>query len=404
MILGNEYLILEPMLTKKTVRDIDVQGKTVIVRTMLNVPIEEGVISDKKRLKAALPTLNYLLARDAALVLISHHSHEGQSLASVAPVLAELLGKPVNFVPDCLGEATDAAVKTLKAGEVVMLENLRFHPEEEANEDGFARQLASYGQIYVNDDFTTCHREHASMVGIPKYIPAVAGLGVEMEVNTITKALENPARPLVAVAGGAKISTKIPIVSFLLGKVDALFIGGAMANTFLAAGGHPVGKSLVEDDQFEAAKKIVDEIKAQNKKLLLPIDVVVTTDLKTRENIRTLPVSEVGEADYIADLGPESTKQLNTVLDPKGTVIWNGPIGIAEEAEFDDGTMAVAEEIIASGAYSIVGGGDTADYVDNAGLADKFGFVSTGGGASLELMSGKSLPAVEVLLDKDNQT
>jgi phosphoglycerate kinase len=385
---------------KKTVRDVDVNGKTVLVRAMLNVPIENGEVGDKMRLKAALPTLQFLLEHGAALVLMSHHSHEGQSLAPVAPVLSDLLGTPIQFVPDCIGEQATAAVKQLQPGQIIMLENLRFHPEEEANDDGFARQLASYGQVYVNDDFTTCHREHASLVSVPKYLPAVAGLEVELEVDTITSALQNPKRPMVAVTAGAKISTKIPIMSFLLDTVDALFVGGAMANTFLAAQGKGVGKSLSEQDQIETAKQILSSAAKQNKTVLLPVDVVVTKDIKSAADVRTVRVDEVAADDIIADLGPQSVNQLSSIIKSEGSVIWNGPVGIAEQPVFAAGTKSVAEAIIASGAFSLIGGGDTADYVDGAGLADKFSFVSTGGGASLELMAGKPLPGVEALLDK----
>jgi len=388
------------MFTKKTVHDIDVKNKTIVLRAMLNVPIKDGKVGDKMRLKAALPTINYLISQGAKIILISHHSHEGQSLEPMAGALSELVGRPVAFASDCIGEVALAAVKALPSGGLLMLENLRFHPEEEANDEEFARTLASYGDIYVNDDFTTCHRSHASLVGIPKFIPAVAGLEVEEEVNTITSSIDNPKRPLVAIAGGAKISTKVPIISFLLDKVDVLFVGGAMANTFLLAKGLEVGNSLVELDQVETAKQIIKSAEEKGKTLLLPIDVVVTTDVKEALNVRVMLVGDVGIDDIIADLGPMSVLQLNEVIKPEGSVIWNGPIGIAEQKEFANGTEMVAEEIISSGAFSIVGGGDTADYVDGAGLADKFGFVSTGGGASLELMSGNTLPGIAALLDK----
>lgn len=388
------------MFTKKTVHDIDVKNKTIVLRAMLNVPIKDGKVGDKMRLKAALPTINYLISQGAKIVMISHHSHEGQSLEPVAGALSELVGRPVAFASDCIGEVALAAVKALPSGGLLMLENLRFHPEEEANDEEFARTLASYGDIYVNDDFTTCHRSHASLVGIPKFIPAVAGLEVEEEVNTITSSIDNPKRPLVAIAGGAKISTKVPIISFLLDKVDVLFVGGAMANTFLLAKGLEVGNSLVELDQVETAKQIIKSAEEKGKTLLLPIDVVVTTDVKEALNVRVMLAGDVGIDDIIADLGPMSVLQLNEVIKPEGSVIWNGPIGIAEQKEFANGTEMVAEEIISSGAFSIVGGGDTADYVDGAGLADKFGFVSTGGGASLELMSGNTLPGIAALLDK----
>jgi len=388
------------MFTKKTVHDIDVKNKTIVLRAMLNVPIKDGKVGDKMRLKAALPTINYLISQGAKIILISHHSHEGQSLEPMAGALSELVGRPVAFASDCIGEVALAAVKALPSGGLLMLENLRFHPEEEANDEEFARTLASYGDIYVNDDFTTCHRSHASLVGIPKFIPAVAGLEVEEEVNTITSSIDNPKRPLVAIAGGAKISTKVPIISFLLDKVDVLFVGGAMANTFLLAKGLEVGNSLVELDQVETAKQIIKSAEEKGKTLLLPIDVVVTTDVKEALNVRVVLAGDVGIDDIIADLGPMSVLQLNEAIKPEGSVIWNGPIGIAEQKEFANGTEMVAEEIISSGAFSIVGGGDTADYLDGAGLANKFGFVSTGGGASLELMSGNTLPGIAALLDK----
>ena len=394
------WFILTLMFTKKTVRDIEVRGKTVRLRTMLNVPIKDGVVGDAMRLQAGAPTIKYLLDNGAAVVLISHHSDEAQSFAPIVPVLSKILDKKIEFAHDCLGQKTEDAVKSLKPGDLLMLENLRFHPEEKNNGDAFAKKLASYGQVFVNDDFTDCHREHASMVGIPKYLPAVAGLNVEKEVTTITDALDKPKRPLVAVAAGAKISTKIPIVSFLIKKVDALFIGGAMANTFLAALGKPIGKSLSETDMIDTAKKIMREAAAAHKTLLLPIDVVVTTDLATHAGLRTVGVDEVGDQDIIADIGPKSTDQLKTIISPRGSVIWNGPVGIAEDPVFATGTAAVAKDIVDSGAFSIVGGGDTADYVDGAGLSGKFSFVSTGGGASMELMSGNKLPGVEALLDR----
>lgn len=383
---------------KQTVKDIDVKNKRVLVRAMLNAPIKNGKVSDTMRLQAAKPTIDYLLDQGAKIILVSHHSHEGQSLEPVADALGDILHHPVKFMHDALD--AEQAVKSLKPLDILILENLRFHPEEEANNDGFAKKLAQYADVFVEDDFTTCHRKHASIVGIPKYVPAVAGINVEKEVVTITQALSNPARPLVAVTGGAKVSTKVPILSFLLKQVDSVFIGGAMANTFLLAQGKPVGKSLVEPDQVELAKKILKDAAASNKQILLPIDVVVAHELDPPKNVHTINVNEVGEDDIIADLGPKTVDQLDAVLGSKGTIIWNGPVGIFETPEFAGGTTTVASKIINSGAYSVVGGGDTCDFVDDAGLFDKFGFVSTGGGASLELMSGNSLVGVEALLDK----
>lgn len=387
------------MFSKKTVRDVDVASKTVLVRTMLNVPIKDSRVTDKTRLAAAKETIDYLLERQTSLVLISHHSDEKQSLAPVAPALGEVLGKPVKFVDDCVGVEVVQAVESLQPGDILMLENLRFHPEEKANDPEFAKTLAGYGQLFVEDDFTTCHREHASIVGIPKYLEAVAGLALEREVETITQILEKPKRPVTAVLGGAKISTKIPILSFLIDRVDAVFVGGAMANTFLLAQGANIGKSLVEPDQVDLAKKIVAKASEQSKKLLLPIDVVVTDSVENPTDVRTVMANEVSGDDIIVDLGPKTVAQLDGVIDPAGSVIWNGPVGIFETPAFAKGTKAVADSIIASGAYALVGGGDTLSYVDAAQLHDKFSFVSTGGGASMDLLSGKQLPGVEALSD-----
>jgi phosphoglycerate kinase len=388
------------LLHKKTVRDIEIRGKRVLVRTMLNVPIEDGKVDDLRRLKAAKPTLDYLLEKGASLILISHHSNEKQSLKPVTEALSKVMDHEVIFVKDSIGEAAKKAASNLKPGQILMLENLRFHPEEENNNKDFARKLASYADVYVNDDFTATHRKHASIVGVPKLIPAVAGLQVEKEVNTILSTLIHPKRPFVAVVGGAKISTKIPILKTLLDNVDVLFVGGAMANTFFLAQKIEIGKSVAEPDQVSNAHNILTMATATHKKVLLPLDVVVTTNIEKASNVRTIEVGEVGKNDIIADIGPQSVIGLERLISPKGTVIWNGPVGISEETAFAKGTHGVAEAIIESGAISLVGGGDTADYIDGAGLSDKFSFVSTGGGASLELLSGNKLPGVEALQDK----
>lgn len=388
------------MFKKKTIRDVDVSGKRVLVRAPLNVPIKDGKVVDEMRVKAVVPTLKYLLDQNASLVLISHHSTDGTSLEPVALVLSKLLGLDVKFLADCLDDGCKDGIQQMKSGDVAILENLRFHPEEEANEDGFAKSLAELGEVYVDDDFTVMHRKHASVVGVPKYLPAVAGFLVEKEVKTITEALENPTRPLLAVVGGAKISTKIPLLNNLLPKVDAVLIGGAMANTFLASQGKPIGKSLQEADQMDLARTISQQAIEQNIELFLPVDVVVTTDPETASDVRTLGVDEVGGPDIIADVGPATVSQLKDVLSKKGTVLWNGPLGITETDAFRGGSELLAEAVINSGAYSLIGGGDTAAFVDSAGLMDKFGFVSTGGGASLELMSSNPLPGLEALQNK----
>lgn len=388
------------MFNKKTVEDVDLTGKRVIVRAMLNVPIKDNKVVDDIRLQSAKPTIKYLIDNGASVVLISHHSDEKQTLAPVAPALSEILSLPVKFVSESIGENVATALGQLQPGEILMLENLRFHPEEKANDQQFAKTLASYGDIFVNDDFTTSHREHASMVGIAKFIPAVAGLSIENEVKTISAVIENPKRPLVAVVGGAKISTKIPILSFLIDKVDAVLVVGAMANTFLLALGKKTGKSLVEQDQVELASKTLENAKSQGKKILLPLDVVVAKQLDPPENIRTISVDEIEDDDIIADLGPTSINQLDQVITPDGSVIWNGPAGIFETSEFAGGTKILADKIINSRAYSLVGGGDTLSFIDQEHLQDEFGFVSTGGGASMDLLSGKNLIGIEALEDK----
>lgn len=385
---------------KKTIRDIAVKNKTVLVRASLNVPIEGGKVVDDLRLKAVIPTLQFLIDQGAKLVLISHHSTEGQSLAPVVPMLSKLLNREVRFMPDCIGPDTEPAVKSLLPSGVLMLENLRFHKEEEANDPIFAQQLAAMGELYVDDDFTTTHREHASIVGITKLLPSVAGFQIEKEVDTITRAMENPKQPLLAIVGGTKVSTKIDFINNFLGKAQALFIGGAMANTFLAANGVGVGKSIFEKSEIQTANDIQQTAKEKNVTLFLPLDVVVTDNIDEASGVRSCDVGDVGPNEIIADLGPRSVEQVQAVLDQKGTVIWNGPLGITEKPVFAGSSIDLARRIIASGADSIVGGGDTAAFVDGQDLHDKFGFVSTGGGASLELMSGKKLPGVECLLDK----
>ncbi len=380
----------------KTLQDLHVKHKTVLLRASLNVPIEDGKVDDDLRLKAAVPTIKYLLEHDAKVVLMSHHSHEGQSLAPVAQALAALLNQPVTFVPDCVGPTVIETIQSAPNGSVVMLENLRFHPEEEANDEGFAHLLASLGDVYVDDDFTTMHRAHASMVGIPKILPSAAGLQVLLEVETITKAMENPKRPVLAVIGGAKIATKIDVIHNLLAKVDHLLIGGEMANTFLASLGTPIGKSLYEPAEKQVAQNVLDTADSHGMNIILPTDVVVSKTIDETGEAKMVAVTAVTKDDYIVDLGPETIDTALATIDG-GTVIWNGPLGITEVEQFSMGSKRLAEGIFASGAFSIIGGGDTADYVDGMGWHDKFSFVSTGGGASLELMAGKPMPGLEAL-------
>jgi phosphoglycerate kinase len=393
-------------MNKQTVRDIDVQGKRILVRVDYNVPVKNGVVGDTARIRASFETLNYLLERGCSLVLISHLGEPkgardaAFSLAPVAVKAAELLGKPIEFVPDCIGPEVAAKVAALQPGQIVLLENLRFHQEELDNDPEFAKQLAAWGEIFVNDAFAVEHRKQASVVGIPKYLPAVAGFLVEKEVDTVTEALNDPKRPLVAIIGGSKVSTKIEILNNLLPKVDALFVGGAMANTFLSAEGLPVGKSLYEPDYVDTAKKLIEQARDKDIDLMIPHQLVVSKSFEKAENVRTVKAADVADDDFIMDLGPEFAEALSDELAHGGTVIWNGPVGLFEIKEFGKGSLEVAKAVADSSAKSIIGGGDTAAFVEEAGMHDKFGWVSTGGGASLELMSGKTLPGVEALRDK----
>lgn len=367
-----------------------------------NVPLSGGVVGDELRIKASLETLNYLLDYGAALVLISHLGRpEGRvdlafSLRPVAAKLAEMLQKPVEFLPACVGSDVRNYVESMQPGQVVLLENLRFHPEEEENEVGFASSLAKHGQIFVQDGFGVVHRGHASTTGIPNYLPSVAGLLVEKEVNFITDATDNPKRPLVAVVGGAKVSDKIEVLDKLMASADTLIIGGAMANTFLAAQGVNVGKSIYEPDQVEAAKNILAGAKIP---VILPHDAVVAEAASATSSASRVELNEVGDSDMILDVGSASVAAYKSAISSAGTVLWNGPIGYSEFEQFASASKQLAQMIIESQATSIIGGGDTAAFVDAHGWHDKFTWVSTGGGASLDLIAGKPLPGIEALLD-----
>jgi phosphoglycerate kinase len=392
---------------KQTVRDIDLKGKRVLVRVALNVPIKDNRVVDAFRIEASLPTLKYLLEQDAALLLISHHSHESTSLAPVAPVLEELLGRPVRFVTDVLSDEAKTVAAEAKPGSVVLFENLRFHPEEEANDPAFARALAALGEVYVDDDFTVMHREHASVVGLPRLLPAVAGLLVEKEVDYIGTALETPNRPLVAIIGGAKVSSKIAVLENLVPKVDVLILGGAMANTFFLAQGKAVGKSLAESDQVETAKRLMELARVEDTELIMPDEVVVSRSLEGPKDVHRAKAGEIKDDEYVVDVTPALAQKLSDAVyefldfDHKCTVIWNGPLGLTEVPEFAEGSLAMAGAVVGlPGETSIIGGGDTAAFIDAAGRHDQFTWVSTGGGASLELMAGKRLPGIEALLDK----
>ena len=391
------------MFRKKTVRDVDVAGKKVLVRVDFNVPLKDGRVADDTRIRAAIPTIEYLLQQGAAVVLMSHLGRpKGKrvpdlSLRPVAAHLAELLGLPVAFAEDCVGEAAQQAKAALQPGQVLLLENTRFHPEEKKNDPDFARQLAEGCDLFVNDAFGSAHRAHASTVGVAHYLPAVAGFLMEKELRYLGEALENPERPFVAILGGAKISDKIGVIRNLLGKTDAILIGGGMANTFFAAQGYRMGDSLVEADAVETAKALLDEA---GEKLRLPVDVVIADAFAADAQRRVVPVDDIPDGWRALDIGPQTVAAFGEVIRTARTVVWNGPMGVFELPPFAEGTFGIAKAVAASGAVSIVGGGDSVAAIHQSGLADKITHLSTGGGASLEMLEGKVLPGVAALEDK----
>jgi phosphoglycerate kinase len=387
---------------KLSIRDLDLNGKRVFMRVDFNVPLAPGgqEITSDKRIKAALPTIQYALDHGAGLVLASHLGrpkgkvNPEMSLKPVAVRLSELLGKPVAFAPDCVGAAVEAMLP--KPGEVLLLENLRYHPEEEKNDAGFSAQLAKLGDVYVNDAFGTAHRAHASTVGVIEFLkPAAAGLLMEKELTYLEKCTQNPAHPCVGILGGAKVSDKIEVIENLLKFADRLLIGGAMAYTFLKAQGKPTGKSLVEADKVELAKSLLDKF---GDKLMLPVDHIVAAEFA--ENAPNEAVDEIPDGMMGMDIGPKTAAAFGAVLRSAKTIIWNGPMGVFEKKPFDKGTIAVGLAVAESGALSVVGGGDSEKAVKSAGVADKISHISTGGGASLEYLSGLVLPGVAALTDK----
>ncbi len=390
---------------KQTIRDVDVRGKRVLVRVDFNVPLEGGRILDDLRIRAALPTIQYLREHGARLVLCSHLGRpkgrvdESLRLAPVAARLGELLGAPVATTRDCVGAEAEAAARALGDGDVLLLENLRFHAEEEANDAAFARELASLADVYVNDAFGTAHRAHASTEGVTHYLPAVAGFLLEKEIDYLARVVAEPQRPLGAIIGGAKVSDKIAVLRNLLSKTDVLVIGGGMANTFLKATGLAVGDSLVEDDQLETARAIMSEAEQRGLRLLLPSDVVIADRFAADARSRTVEVDQVPDGWRILDVGPRSVAAYAEALRPCKTVVWNGPLGVTEMAAFAKGSEALARALAEMDAVTIVGGGETAALVEESGLADKFDHISTGGGAFLEFLEGRELPGVAALLD-----
>jgi phosphoglycerate kinase len=392
---------------KKTVQHLDCAGKRVLMRVDFNVPTAGGEVTDDTRIVAAMPTLRYLLQKGARVVLMSHLGRPKggpdpkYSLKPVKTRLERLLRQDVAWADDCIGPAAEAASRALKDGQVLLLENLRFHPEEEKNDAAFAQALAKLGDCYVNDAFGTAHRAHASTEGVTKFLrPAVGGFLMQKELDYLGKALDQPARPFVAVLGGAKISGKIDVITSLLGKVDRLLIGGAMMFTFEKALGHPVGRSLVEDDRLEMAREVLAQAKAKGIEIVLPVDCIASTAPDGTAPGTAKPISAIGVDEMGVDIGPESVKLFADKLRDAKTVVWNGPMGIFEVEAFAAGTLGVAREIAGlkeRGAVTVVGGGDSVAAVQQSGLAERFSHLSTGGGASLEFLEGKVLPGVAAL-------
>ena len=393
-------------MNKKTVKDIDVKGKKVFVRCDFNVPLDEnGNITDNRRIVSALETIKYLMENNARIILCSHLGRpKGEfkkefSLKPVADELTKLLGKEVKLADDVIGENVEQLINQMKDGDVILLENVRFYAEEEKNDPEFAKKLASLAEIYVNDAFGTTHRAHASTAGIAAYLPAVSFL-IEKEINFMGNALENPKRPFVAILGGAKVSDKIGVIDALLEKVDTLIIGGGMAYTFFKAQGYGVGNSLCENDKLELAKNLMEKAKQKGVKLLLPIDTVIGKEFKKDTESKVVSWTEIPDDWEGFDIGPETIKLFAEEVKKAKTVVWNGPLGLFEFDQFAVGTNEIAKVMAESDAITIIGGGDSAAAVEKAGLSNKMSHVSTGGGASLQFLEGKSLPGIECLQDK----
>ena len=393
---------------KKTLEDMDVEGKRVLVRVDFNVPlnVNTGAISDDSRIRASLPTIKYLVDRKAKVIICSHLGRpegkvvESLRMAPAAQSLSQLMGLPVSTASDCIGPEAESKVRKLQEGDILVLENLRFRPEEEANDPDFARKLARLADIYVDDAFSTAHRVHASIVGVAKYLPAVAGFLMRKELNVMESLLHNPERPWACLIGGAKVSDKIKLLQNMLKKVDMLLVGGGMAATFLKAQGYEVGYSLAEDDKLDLAKELLQEAKEWKVPLLLPVDAVVAGEIKAEASTKVVPITSIPAGGHIVDIGPKSIALFHNELRKCRTIMWNGPMGIYEMPRFAQGTRSIASLLSALDATTIIGGGSSAEVVEEMGLTDKMTHVSTGGGASLKFLEGVALPGVDVLLDR----
>ncbi len=392
---------------KKTIEDVDVSGKKVLVRCDFNVPLKDGVITDENRIIGALPTIRYLIEHNAKLILCSHMGRpKGEfnmkySLAPVAKRLSEHLGKPVVLAADVIGPDAKAKAAALKEGDVLLLENVRFHAEEEKNDPAFAKELASMAEIFVNDAFGTAHRAHASTAGVADYLPAVCGYLIQKEISIMGKALADPARPFVAILGGAKVSDKIGVINNLIDKVDTLIIGGGMAYTFFRAIGSSIGTSICEEDKLELALSLIQKAKDNHVNFLLPVDNIIGREYKEDTTYMRMYSDSIPDGWMGLDIGEKTQELFAKSIEGAGTVVWNGPMGVSEWEPFASGTRAVAKAVAESGAVSIIGGGDSAAAVEHLGYADKMTHISTGGGASLEFLEGLELPGIACLMDKE---
>ncbi len=394
------------MMPKKSIADIDVNQKNVLLRADFNVPLDQGRVRDDTRIRAVLPTIEYLLSKGAKLILASHLGRpKGKSVSElkmdpVALKLSELLGKPVNKIGQIVGPQVLKAVSEMQSGDILLLENLRFEKGEESNDREFARQLSEPIDLFVNDAFGTAHRAHASTVGVAAYVPAVAGLLMEKEIEELSRCLENPRRPLTAILGGAKVSDKINVIRRFLELADQLLMGGGMANPFLAARGNSMGNSFYEKDLLETALSIISESEKSQCRLVLPDDLVVSKALKENNPSKVMVPEDIDGDWQAVDIGPQTVKKFSSYIASSAMIVWNGPLGVFEVPPFDQGTSQIAREIVKSDAYSVVGGGDLVAALDSLGLAGDIGFISTGGGATLEFWEGKELPGIKVLEDK----